>query len=178
MDRPLRHCTLLLLALSWACGDEGECASSGIAGPAAPEPPLYGIWEGHEAPRALGEPSPSWWFELESATAPNYIGTFATDRAIIEDWIHADTLRGPVAALHCRDEHEMNLEFELRYPRSSDANNADHYVYPCTIEGRLQGGNWRIDGVLACRHHTDEYYTEWRAIYLIRRDSTDRQAPA
>lgn len=171
MVRLVRRFPLLFLAVSpWACAGENRCSNSGITEPSAPEPPLYGTWEGREAPRVLGEPSPSWRFELESATTPNYIGMFATNRAIIEDWIHADTLRGPVTALHCRSEHEMDFEFELRYPTSSNPGGADYYVYPCTISGKLQGGNWRIDGVLACRHHTDENRTEWRAIYLIRRD--------
>ena len=162
MDQTFRRCALLLFALlAGACESEGLCRDSGISRPSAPPPPLYGTWEGHEAPRVLGEPAPSWRFKLDDTLA----GTFVTDRAITQGWFHADTLRGPVSVLHCYGEHEMYFEFDLRYPRTSEpVGDTDYYVYPCTIEGQLQGGNWRIDGLLACRHHTDNR-TDWRAIY-------------
>lgn len=169
MTRPLRCFTLLLTALlSWACESEDQCLDSGISGPGAPQPPLDGTWEGREAPRSLDEPSPSWRFELGDDSAPStFLGTFATDRAIVEGWVHPDTLRGPVSARHCYDEQEMVLEFELRYPRSSDPD--DYYTHPCTISGKLQGGNWRIDGLLTCHRPTG--LTTRRAIYLIRESS-------
>ena len=168
---------LLLVAavaalLLGACGNEDRCSSSGsgISSPATPPPPpLHGTWEGREAPRVLGQPSPSWRIELEyGSSGTMFTGTYATDRAFIEEWIHADTLRGSVSARQCRD--EMDIEFELRYPRGSTSPR-DYYVHPCTISGSLQGGNWRIDGVLACRNHADENNISRRAIYLIRQDA-------
>lgn len=169
MARLFRGFTLLFAALlSWACESKGQCSIIGVNEPGPPPPPMYGTWEGREAPRVLSEPSPFWRFELENNPGPDlsYVGTFATDRLIVEEWVYPDTLRGPVSALECYHQQEIVFEFELRYPRSSNpVDDGDYYVHPCTISGRLQG-NWRIDGLLACHRPTG--LTTRRAIYLIR----------
>lgn len=141
-----------------ACGED-ECGGNVVAG--APEPPLNGIWEGYESPFGPDGTSAWWQFDMNyDATS----GTFATDRPFHENYFSPDTLRGTFTGRVCPGQFEIELEFELRYPRSTNRDDPSFYPNPCVLSGKLTSHLY-VDGIVGC--DVDEYTTFWKAIYLV-----------
>lgn len=153
---------LLLAVLSAACGDECSFGSDWFNVAATPPPPsLAGVWEGHEAPFRTDNVAPWWWFEMDHDATR---GTFATDRPIHQGFLGGDTLRGSFRGVVCLATDEIDLQFELRYPRSSNPDDPSYRGKQCTLSGKFIPA-YRIDGLVGCS--IDEYTTYWSAIRLV-----------
>ena len=168
-----RALAVLLLAVPLgACRDDcfGSGGSFGLEAMTPPLIPLDGAWEGRQAPF---DGRSAWWrIELESGQKRGELtGEFITDRFYhFGEYPDADTARGPVTGFHCRNQDEVDFEFDVIYP-----GNFGHAppVDFCRFSGRERGKE-RMNGLLTCykkvRDRVSEHPRHEAALYLDRVD--------